>query len=172
VFTVRKAVLKDAADMAEIITCSWEAAYSGIIPPEAIAQKNAGRLALWQRVLREEHGNYIALCDGVPAGLMTLMPSRDSDLPGTGEIGSLYLHPAFFGRGLGRFMIGAALAIFNRNGFREAGLWVLEDNARARRFYEKCGFTRDGSSKDVYIGKPLAEIRYRIKIIQIRKTCR
>ena len=39
-------------------------------------------------------------------------------------------------------------------------LWVLEANSRARRFYEKCGFTFDGTQKEINIDKPLVEMRY------------
>jgi hypothetical protein len=42
------------------------------------------------------------------------------------------------------------------------GLWVLESNARARRFYARAGFTADGSAKQEDIaGSPVTEVRYR-----------
>lgn len=34
-------------------------------------------------------------------------------------------------------------------GDEPALLWVFEDNPRARRFYEKLGFTSDGTRKDI-----------------------
>ena len=47
-------------------------------------------------------------------------------------------------------------------GFTEALLWVLEDNARARRFYEATGWEVDGRVKTVEIGgRELVEVRYR-----------
>ena len=52
-----------------------------------------------------------------------------------------------------------------RERFREAVLWVLDDNLRARRFYEKHGWRLDGASKhDVHLGVEVAEIRYRISL--------
>jgi ribosomal protein S18 acetylase RimI-like enzyme len=47
-------------------------------------------------------------------------------------------------------------------GFREATLWVLETNDRARRFYEAVGWSLDGQRRvDESYGFALAEVRYR-----------
>ena len=43
---------------------------------------------------------------------------------------------------------------------REVVLWVLEDNAEARRFYESMGFRVDSAFKMVELGDPLKAIRY------------
>jgi RimJ/RimL family protein N-acetyltransferase len=39
-------------------------------------------------------------------------------------------------------------------------LWVLEDNKRARRFYESSGFRPDSARKLLDFGEQVAEIRY------------
>lgn len=162
--TIRKAVLSDAMDMARILSDSWTAAYTGIIPDGAIRKTNAGRLALYNRVLSAEHSEYIALSDGVPAGLMRLIPCRDPDMPDAGEVGAIYLHPDFWDRGFGREMMDFALRTLKAQGFSTIALWVLEENLRARKFYEKCGFRFDGTEKEIAVGKPLVEIRYRIDL--------
>jgi RimJ/RimL family protein N-acetyltransferase len=47
----------------------------------------------------------------------------------------------------------------------DAVLWVLEDNPRARRFYEREGWALDGERKeDEYLGFRVAEVRYRIAL--------
>jgi hypothetical protein len=47
-------------------------------------------------------------------------------------------------------------------GFASATLWVLDSNARARRFYELAGWTADGSSKQADVaGATVTEVRYR-----------
>ena len=43
---------------------------------------------------------------------------------------------------------------------KEISLWVFEENIKARRFYEKCGFTLDGANKELDIGKVFTAIRY------------
>ncbi len=46
-------------------------------------------------------------------------------------------------------------------GFQDIFLWVLEENSRARKFYEKCGFTSAGRSMEYEIGgKMLREMQY------------
>ena len=50
--------------------------------------------------------------------------------------------------------------------FKTLTLWVLEDNPRARRFYEAVGFTPDGATKSEKLREDvvLHEVRYRMEI--------
>ena len=45
-------------------------------------------------------------------------------------------------------------------GYRSAVVWVLEENRRARRFYEKYGFSSEGVYQQIEIGTKLWEMRY------------
>ena len=46
--------------------------------------------------------------------------------------------------------------------YEEATLWVLEDNPRARRFYELSGWWTDGAEKiEQWLGVSSTETRYR-----------
>ncbi|MGH7568285.1 MAG: hypothetical protein ACREL9_04815 [Gemmatimonadales bacterium] len=47
-----------------------------------------------------------------------------------------------------------------RRGRREVTLWLLEENAAARGFYERLGFHADGGRKH-YPGTEVPEVRYR-----------
>lgn len=67
---------------------------------------------------------------------------RGSEAPGVGEIFSLYLLPEYFGTGLSRRLMDAGLA--QLADYPKICLWVLADNGRAIRFYEKCDFSPDG----------------------------
>ena len=42
---------------------------------------------------------------------------------------------------------------------KRAFVRVLKNNARAIRFYEKCGFVRDGFEQELVIGTPVTVIR-------------
>jgi ribosomal protein S18 acetylase RimI-like enzyme len=56
----------------------------------------------------------------------------------------------------------AALDRLVSAGFSEATLWVLDSNARARRFYEAGGWSADGAQKrDEDRGFPVTQVRYR-----------
>ena len=60
-------------------------------------------------------------------------------------------------------MLGpAAVEKLKERGFRDILLWVLEENRRARDFYEKAGFFSAGNfMEDEIGGKPLREVLYR-----------
>ena len=50
----------------------------------------------------------------------------------------------------------------NDDGFTDVTLWVLTGNARARRFYERCGWHTDGrTQQDHRRGVVLDEVGYR-----------
>jgi len=58
--------------------------------------------------------------------------------------------------------MAAALGRLGGAGFGQVILWVLDSNARARRFYEAGGWRADGAVKrDDSFGISLTEVRYR-----------
>ena len=59
----------------------------------------------------------------------------------------------------------ASLDALRERGFADAMLWVLADNPRARRFYEREGWHDDGGRKrDAFLGVDVEEVRYLIKL--------
>ena len=68
-----------------------------------------------------------------------------------------------FGAGFPELM-DRALAELKSLGCREAVLWVLEENQRARAFYEHCGFLADEGRQELTLGKPVLVVRYRRQI--------
>jgi len=56
------------------------------------------------------------------------------------ELYALYVHPAWWSTGTGRALMDQVLAKVSSAGYQSITLWVLEENARARRFYERAGF--------------------------------
>ena len=68
-------------------------------------------------------------------------------MPGVGEVYAIYLEPAMIGRGLGRALLRHAVGQLRASGFEQAILWVLESNARGRRFCEAVGWCADGAVK-------------------------
>jgi len=61
----------------------------------------------------------------------------------------------------GEIVSDRAVEELERRGFEKILLWVLEDNGRARRFYEKHGFVCSKKCKDERLGgKKLREVMY------------
>ena len=79
---------------------------------------------------------------------------------------SIYVLPIHWGQGGGRLLMDEAVRSLALAEFREASLWVLATNARARRFYDAAGWSPDGGEKvDQSLGFPLAEVRYRRSLV-------
>ncbi len=138
---------------------SWKFAYRGIIPQDYLDAIPEGRWA--PNLDRDGWSTLVCVEDGEIVGTSSFCASRFDEFPGWGEIVSLYLLPEQIGKGRGRALMDAALAALNEQGYEKVFLWVLEGNARARRFYERYGFsaTEDVIENDIG-GKTLREVRY------------
>jgi len=73
------------------------------------------------------------------------------------------VHPARWRQGAGRLLCAHALREAAAREHTVMTLWVMSGNARARRFYQRLGFTPDGGERTntQLIGSPFDEIRYR-----------
>lgn len=165
---IRKVLPEDAYEYAACHIACWRSAYRGIITDEYLDSMSAEqeqRAERCRQLLNEPGDNefYYAELDGKMIGRLVICKSRDEDKPDAGEIGAIYLLDAFWGKGYGRQMMDYAISALKRRGYQEIIVWVLEENHRARRFYEKCGFLFDGTKKEIEIDKPLVEIRYALK---------
>jgi RimJ/RimL family protein N-acetyltransferase len=78
---------------------------------------------------------------------------------------AINIDPHHWGTGVGRALLAAAQAELARLGYAQAVLWVLPDNARARRFYEVAGWTTDGVQRTTEVrGVVVPEVRYRRRL--------
>ncbi|HEX7745278.1 MAG TPA: GNAT family N-acetyltransferase, partial [Micromonosporaceae bacterium] len=103
----------------------------------------------------------VADLDGTVVGFTTVGRYRNgqnsADLdPAYGEILAVYVEPAHWGTGIGRELLRGGCAVLSAQGFAEVRLWVLADNLRARRFYERAGLFADGE-RSVYRVRPAAD---------------
>jgi ribosomal protein S18 acetylase RimI-like enzyme len=168
---VRPARVSDSDAIGRIHVVSWQAAYAGDLPDEFLRNLSvADRQRAWrERLARDDPRRRVLVVtdSSEVAGFACVGVCRDDDAqPDTGEVWSIYLAPAQWGRSLGRRLHDEALATLRRDSYRHATLWVLHSNTRARRFYEKAGWTPDGASKVDTIGgsPPLTEVRYALQL--------
>ena len=68
--------------------------------------------------------------------------NRGEEAPDTGEVFALYVLSEYYGTEVGKALFEAALE--QLKGYPRICLWVLKDNPRAIRFYQKCGFAATG----------------------------
>jgi RimJ/RimL family protein N-acetyltransferase len=162
---IRPATPADAAAIAAVHVASWQGAYRGQLPDEVLDGLDVERrTAGWQQYLAQDgQATFVAEDEGRVVGFVHLNAARDDDAePATGEVIAIYALPEAWGTGAGRELMAAALEWLREAGYRTATLWVLDRNARARRFYELAGWEPDGVAKDdVVAGVPVTEVRYR-----------
>jgi len=142
---------------------SWKWAYQGIIPQDYLDSIPKGRWAPnvdkpgWETLVCVDNGNIV--------GTSSFCKSRFEQFPGWGEIISIYLLPDCMGKGYGRALLESAVSKLKKRGYEDIFLWVLEENIRARRFYERFGFLpADDFLCDRIGGKDLREMRYIYKM--------
>ena len=161
---VRRAVVADAAAIAGVHTRTWQAAYEHVFGAERLAAIDVSRrVAGWERGLAAGETVFVAEDGGWIVGFASVGASRD--LEGVGELYAIYALPEAWGTGAAAALAQAGVAALRNAGFAEAVLWVLEDNPRARRFYEREGWILDGGRKeDEFLGVCVPEVRYRITL--------
>ncbi len=165
---IRRATVEDVDSICDLHLRSWQAFYRGLIPDGVLDD-----FAATQDERRERRRlqiasdgstvtTWVAMHRSRIVGFALTNPSRDADAtPGTGEVSALYVLPEFAGRGAGRSLLARAVHDLAEQGFTRASLWVLDSNARARRFYEIAGWRADGAAKtEVRPGGELDEVRY------------
>jgi ribosomal protein S18 acetylase RimI-like enzyme len=168
--SIRSAELRDAAAIARIHIRTWQVAYRGQLPDaflNALDSEVEERTARWQRFIADagarRWNQLVAEDDDQVVGFVTFGTSQESpDDTHVGEVYAIYVDPSSWDRGHGRALFSAAVRGLTEAGFTAATLWVLETNARARRFYEIAGWVADGATKIDDRGEiELREVRYR-----------
>ncbi len=178
IMRVRPAVAADGRAIAEVNARGWQVGYSHIFSATYLHEMGRAIDERAARVVR-------AIAEPVPPGSRILVaeweslvigytdfgPARPDDSPPPGrraqqsppaEIYAFYVDPSVWRRGAGTLLMAGAIEDLRRMGYREAVLWVLEANARARAFYESTGWQGD-SGRQIFSrrGEEAWEVRYR-----------
>lgn len=178
---VRTARSGDEPGPAEVRVRGWQRGYDGIIDDVFLAamslEENEQR---WSVVLAEQGGQRKTFVvdigsDEAPnvIGFSSFGPYRTvtgddktleiaawAELGTVGEVYGFYLHPDHWGSGLADELMDASISALVDDGWPTVRLWVLAENAGARRFYERHGWRADGETQPLTIpGRPI-EARY------------
>jgi ribosomal protein S18 acetylase RimI-like enzyme len=172
---LRRAHESDALGIAEVHVRTWQQAYRDQLPaPFLKALSVEVRERYWANELRflaPERRPWVAESeDGSLVGFACAGPTRDEAAPPlTGEVYAIYVLPDCWDRGLGRNLLKHCERDLIEHGYTSAVMWVLEDNARARAFYEAAGWQTDrGVKRDELGGRDVTEVRYRIALDRSR----
>ncbi|WP_329074842.1 GNAT family N-acetyltransferase [Streptomyces niveus] len=166
---VRAMTADDCDAVAAVRIGGWRWAYAGLMPQAYLDAMSVEEDAADQRARLNGTGttdsrvvNVVAERAGTVVGWGCLGPCRDPDVPdGAGELYALYVGPGHVSTGVGRALARTLVERAAVDGFSSLVLWVLKENDRARRFYEKAGFTPDGAEEPFDVGGALVpEVRY------------
>lgn len=158
---IRPASPDDALAIETIRVNGWRSAYRHVFPAADLdalsidAERWRSRLHVpppgWSTVVCEDDGRVV--------GFASTGPSRDEDE--IGELYAIYVDPEAWSTGAGRALMTAAEERLATE-WDAALLWVLEENPRARGFYERAGWAPDGVRKaEERFGVRAPEVRYR-----------
>ena len=158
---VRLATAADADGVESVRIHAWRVAYRHVFPPDDLDALPVDPERWRARLHVPPPGwtTFVAADDGRVVGFASVGPSRDED--GLGELFAIYVAPDAWSTGAGRALIERAEEQL-RSEYDVATLWVLEDNPRARLFYERAGWAPDGARKaEERFGVRAPEVRYR-----------
>ncbi|MBX9361647.1 GNAT family N-acetyltransferase [Streptomyces sp. WAC04114] len=159
--------LADCEGVAEVRVGGWRSAYRGLVPQSYLDRLSVEEDAERRRAyLAQGDGSVVNLVaedtGGEIVGWACHGPYRDGEV-GTedAELYAVYVHPDQMGRGVGRALLAESVARCAAAGHGRLLLWVLKENDRARRFYERAGFRADGAEEPFEVdGVDVPEVRY------------
>jgi ribosomal protein S18 acetylase RimI-like enzyme len=147
---VREMLDSDIPDVAQAHLKAWQAAYRGILSDSMLDGLDRATFERnWQGILHRPHRTTLVIeSHGRAIGYIAFGPaSTPSRELADGEIIGLYVHPDHWGQGAGSKLLAEALVQLEQRRFSRVIVWTMRDNARARRFYQKHGFTPDGQTR-------------------------
>jgi len=151
--------------MSLIHALGWRDTYVDAVPADFMSREITDDR--WVDVFRSnyEGGEYHGLllyCGEEPVSCINFGPARqenynpgeicifqNENYAGWGEITSFYTHPDYRAKGYGGLLLEEACRRLKKSGHEHAFVFVLRENAPSRRFYERYGFTWDGTHQDI-----------------------
>jgi GNAT superfamily N-acetyltransferase len=153
---IREARPDEAEALAEIQRDACLAAFAHIFPPDLYPFPMDDVRERWITALADpETAVLVAEVDGRAVGLAGY---RAQWLDG------LYVSPECWAGGVGLALHDRVLERLRERGSNRCHLWVLEDNERARRFYERHGWQENGRTRVVPFPPNPLDVGYTIDL--------
>ncbi|ALG07033.1 GNAT family N-acetyltransferase [Kibdelosporangium phytohabitans] len=130
---VRPATSHDAPQVAEIWYHGWRDGHLGNVPDDLAEARSEESFR--ERAGQRVEDTTVATADGTVAGFVMVVGD---------EVEQVYVSAGHRGTGIAAALLAEAENQVARNGHSQAFLVVVPGNARARRFYERNGWTDDG----------------------------
>jgi len=135
---IRNATKNDQEHFVEI----YRKAYKGLEDYSYTTTREIKNYFTWL-MKRDANGVFVAEVDE-PVGFICCDANWYSSFEGriVGEIHEIFVHPKC--KGIGKALLVKGIEYLRSKGRDVIGLWVGDNNHKARRFYEKFGFKESG----------------------------
>jgi len=140
---VREATPEEAASIQAVARAAWHAAHDHILGEATVEQlldQWYDRSGLEERVAREDAPLFLAVTDSKVVGFIQGVPGESESDPADAILGSIYVHPDQWGKGIGTRLLHRLFDAFREREWNSVCLAVLTGNEVGRSFYEKHGF--------------------------------
>ncbi len=130
---LRQARLDDAEAVAKIWYDGWRDGHLGHVPDDLVVVRT--KESFQSRAADRVGDTVVAVVDGAVAGFVMVVGD---------EVEQVYVSEQHRGRGVAALLLAQAERLVAVNGNERAWLAVVDGNVRARRFYERNGWTDEG----------------------------
>jgi len=168
--TLRSPRTADAAALAAITADGFDS-YVSFAPPGWVPPPDTR--AMFERDLLRQMGaasswGMLAEVDGEIAGHAAFVPASASgvpvDDPQLAHLWQLFVAPSYWGGGVATTLHDAAIRAAAGRGFTHMRLFTPADHGRARRFYEREGWTFANRGRDSPLGLAVVEYRRQVSV--------
>lgn len=129
--------------LARILIAAWRCGFRDILPKDTIEKYTQPEpcTEMFRQLIASGIGNlYLARMDGRSVGLLYWLPEEES-----ARIEALLTVPEVWGKGIAAALMEQTLA--DTSTYSKITVWPFAENHRARRFYEKHGFSPTGRTR-------------------------
>lgn len=130
---LRLAVPEDVAKVADIWYRGWCDGHIGFVPDELVHDRTES--SFLTRATERVGDTIVAEVEGRVAGFIMVVED---------EVEQVYVARDHRGTGVAGVLLDEAERLVRDGGYTSAWLAVVAENARARRFYERCGWSDGG----------------------------
>ena len=143
-----------AALIGKIHSIAWQQAYEGLFPADYINTETSDkRKREFAETLPDERYQYFLIFEEDACVGVVKIVTENKEC----EIASIYILKKYCGRGFGQEVMSQLVEMYKDY---RIFLWTLEENDRARNFYEKTGFKVTGDVRTISRGRDYKQVKY------------
>jgi len=123
---------------------AWQVGFRRILSDEVLAGlQDRDFEENWRSVLQQPDRQNLVWCDAdaVARGFVSYGPPKDRTDPADTEIYGIYLHPEYWGQGIGHQLLDRAMTNFREDHpTARVIIWTMRDNDCSQALFQRYGF--------------------------------